>query len=193
MEPNQTPEHIDEQPPFKTAAFRLRRGKCIVCSNQKNVEVTEKYLNEEISLRDAGKELGCHYLTFNKHIHQHVLPILEKDPMIAPDLRLRVDKIRILEDIINKLYVRAQLLLDQEDINQGEIKAITSELNNFLQTLARLTKELGSDVNINLGSPESELFRKVAEEILVKEHADVWIKIRKRMIEMASSGRTTLA
>lgn len=71
MEPNQIEQSNNEQPLFnKLSTFRLRKGKCKVCSHPKNVEVTEKYLEQEISLRTAGTELDVHYLTFNKHIHQ---------------------------------------------------------------------------------------------------------------------------
>jgi len=170
-------------------SFVLRRkGECLVCKHEKNVDVTEKYLSNEITLREAGNLLSCHYQTFQRHVSMHVLPILEKDPSIAPELRVKVDKIRILEDMINKLYIRAQLLLDQEIEPKQEtaIKSIVSELNNLIVTLARLNKELGTDSNTNVDR-ETALFRKAAEMVLISENPEVWKKIRAKMIELATA------
>lgn len=184
MEQNQT---SPKDEPLSKPNFVIRaRRKCIVCENPKNVEVTEKYINQEISLRGAGEELGCHFLTFDRHLARCVYPLLERDSAIAPDLRVKIDKIRILEDMVQKLYVRAQLLMDQDDSKGNEIKAVVSELNNAIMNLAKLKKEIGSDSG-GATNADLELFRKAAEEILTKEDPEIWKKIRLKMLELATA------
>lgn len=172
----------------KVVVFLRKRHNCRVCKHPQGIDLSAKFLNHEVTSKQAAEQIGCHWQTFYRHIQMCTIPALEQDPLAAPELKININKVQILEEIITRLYARAQLLLDQEldPKQEGAIRNITSELRGCIETLAKLTNELKGDVTINIGY-EMDVFRRAAEQILLEGDPETWRRIRTKMEEIVAS------
>jgi hypothetical protein len=88
-------------------------------------------------------------------MNHHVSPQVSKEA--APDYIKRaatrkVDKIKILQDLLPKLRIRVQKLLEQNIslANERALQATTGELQKAIVNLAKLEGEIGPEVQVNV-------------------------------------------
>jgi len=126
---------------------RKTLSKCKLCSNPNRADYEKNWFNRTTTLKEVAKETGMSEDKVSEHMNLHVK--FEVQHKVASDYtdelaELVVDKIGILRKHTLKLNTRLTDLLNEPRDPKWEqsIKAISSELRNYIRTLAQLEGEL---------------------------------------------------
>ena len=181
----QLEEKRTEQKQRILAIQRRTKLTCKVCEHPKGMELSEKYLNNEVTLKEAAKEIGCHYQSFRGHMIECCRSAIEKTTE-GDELKVDVNSVAILQDKIKRFDARLSMLMDQEPNSReiGDLKDMAMTLKSLIETLNKLTGEISeSNVVVNI-SNEMSLFKQAATQVLLAENPQVWEKIKEKMKQL---------
>ena len=157
--------------------------RCIVCRSPDRAVYERNWYNKKTTLKVIALELRCSEQQVSEHMNYHVKQEVQRkvsSEFTDEMAETVVDSVGILKKFITKFDERLTNLFSQDldpRMEQG-LKAISSELRNYVQLLARLEGELQSVPLIQLNQISGE-FNILKKFVLAK----LCPKCRKKLVE----------
>lgn len=166
------PKHTNNLPEaVHTFAYRTIRG-CKVCRHPKRAEYEERYFNRQITQMEIASEVGCSDSQVSEHMRTHVMHEIQQhisskyteelaEQVVDVMGTLRKHILR-LDEKLDNWYDHA---VDPQSITA--LKAVSSELRNWLKDLAMLKGQLKETPIIKLQQIKIEF--KHLQQLVIRE------------------------